>query len=158
PAGPGRGHHATSGRGTPPGRDRDVALLHRFDRRGNRPRGRRIGPYRVQGLAAGPCLAGAAAGRRCPAGSRGRAMTPRRREPVWALFDQAVQLPPSERDAFLDAACEGDAGLRAEVASLLAHDASSAGRDEDTFLRSPLLRAPEGPATLPSPPDASAET
>jgi WD40 repeat protein/serine/threonine protein kinase len=81
-------------------------------------------------------------------------MTPPRRERVWALFDQAVELPPGERDAFLDAACAGDADLRTEVASLLAHDVGSpAGGDEKTFLKSPLLRSPEGP-TLPHPADA----
>src|SRR5262249_46734156 len=40
---------------------------------------------------------------------------------------------------------------------LLAHDTSPAGRDEDSFLKSPLLRAPEGPTPTP-PSDASAET
>src|SRR5262245_13352398 len=74
-------------------------------------------------------------------------MTPSRGERVWVLFDQAVDLPRNERDAFLKAACEDDAGLRAEVESLLAYDDGlSAGGDEETFLKSPLLRLPEGPA------------
>src|SRR5262249_9623530 len=74
-------------------------------------------------------------------------MTPQRRERMWALFDQAAELPPGERGAFLDAACGDDAGLRAEVESLLARDAGlAAGAAEATFLKSPVLRLPEGPA------------
>src|SRR5207244_3904377 len=42
---------------------------------------------------------------------------------VQSLFDQAVVLPPEQRAAFLEAACAGDRGLRAEVESLLACDA-----------------------------------
>jgi len=63
-------------------------------------------------------------------------------DPVQALFDRAVELLPEERAAFLDAACGGDARLRGEVASLLAHDRR---RPADTvdWLRSPLVRGPE---------------
>jgi WD40 repeat protein/predicted Ser/Thr protein kinase len=83
-------------------------------------------------------------------------MTPERRERVWALFDQAVERPPGERASFLDAACAGDAGLRAEVESLLAHDPSSSqGEDTEAFLKSPLLRSGEV-STLVPPPGASA--
>src|SRR5262245_28252561 len=83
-------------------------------------------------------------------------MTPPRRERVWALFDQAVELPPHERGTFLHAVCGEDAGLRAEVESLLAHDDGvPAGGDEKTFLKSPLLRPQEGPALAP-PTDAFA--
>src|SRR5262245_20324509 len=157
PAGAGPGHHAAPGRGTPPGRDRDAALLHRVERRGDRGRRRRVGPHRVPGLVPGPCLAGAAAGRPSPPGSRGGAMTPPRRERMWALFDRAVALPPAERGAFLDAACGGEDDLRAEVARLLAHaPGRSEGAGEEVFLKSPLLRPPEGPAPAP-PPDASVE-
>ena len=35
------------------------------------------------------------------------------------LFAAAAPLPPGEREAFLDAACAGDAELRGEVAALL---------------------------------------
>jgi WD40 repeat protein/predicted Ser/Thr protein kinase len=75
-------------------------------------------------------------------------MTPERRERVWALFDEAAELPPGERAAFLDAACGGDADLRTEVESLLIHDDVPAGPDEDTFLKSPLARPPEGAAAV----------
>jgi WD40 repeat protein len=84
-------------------------------------------------------------------------VTPERRERLWALFDGAVQLPPGERGAFLDAACAGDAGLRTEVESLLAHDPGpAAGAGPEAFLKSPLLRLPEDPTLVP-PPGASAE-
>ncbi len=77
-------------------------------------------------------------------------MTPERRERVWALFDEAVELPPGERRAFFDATCQGDAGLRAEVESLLAHDHGlSEGEDKEPFLKSPLLRSPEETALAP---------
>ncbi len=46
---------------------------------------------------------------------------------VEALFERALQEDIAARQAFLDAACGGDAALRAEVASLLAADA---GADE----------------------------
>ena len=45
-------------------------------------------------------------------------------ERVQEIFLQAVDLPSSERDAFLDRICNGDAGLRAEVDSLLRADAA----------------------------------
>jgi tetratricopeptide (TPR) repeat protein len=41
------------------------------------------------------------------------------------IFDEAVELPPAERPAFLEEACQGDPILRAEVESLL--NAESAG-------------------------------
>src|SRR5262245_29690090 len=69
-------------------------------------------------------------------------MTPERRERVWTLFDKAAELPPGERGAFLDAACGGDAGLRADVESLLAHDSALADEAEmEAFLSSPLVRS-----------------
>jgi WD40 repeat protein len=64
---------------------------------------------------------------------------------VRALFDQAVELPPAERDAFLTMACGDDLGLRAEVESLLAYDAGPSAADAVGFLKSPLVRAAEGP-------------
>ncbi len=53
---------------------------------------------------------------------------------VDALFDQVLQLPPVEREAFLDRACAGDAELRGQVERLLAADAQAA-----TFLEHPPL-------------------
>jgi eukaryotic-like serine/threonine-protein kinase len=47
------------------------------------------------------------------------------------LFGAALERPPAERSAYLDAACAGDAALRAEVESLLAaHDEASSFLDE----------------------------
>ena len=43
------------------------------------------------------------------------------------LFHQASDLPPDRRGALLDAACQGDPGLRAEVERLLAEDARLRG-------------------------------
>lgn len=40
------------------------------------------------------------------------------------IFEAVVELPPEERRSRLDAACAGDAGLRAQVEALLAADAS----------------------------------
>jgi WD40 repeat protein/serine/threonine protein kinase len=69
-------------------------------------------------------------------------------ERVWAVFDRVAELPAGERAAFLDGACAGDAGLRAEVESLLAHDVAPTGKGtEADFLKSPLVRPPRAPAT-----------
>jgi len=46
-------------------------------------------------------------------------MTPERRRTIESLFDDALDLPPSERASFLDDACSGDAALRADVQRLL---------------------------------------
>jgi WD40 repeat protein len=79
-------------------------------------------------------------------------MTPERRERVWTLFDRAAELPPEQRGAFLDAACGADAGLRAEVESLLTHATSpSEGEDGDALLKSPLVRLPVDLTLLPAP-------
>jgi serine/threonine protein kinase len=43
------------------------------------------------------------------------------------LFEEALDRPPAERSAFLDAACSGDAALRHEVEQLLAADAAGTG-------------------------------
>ncbi|MHC5539068.1 protein kinase domain-containing protein [Singulisphaera rosea] len=59
------------------------------------------------------------------------------------LFDQAVSTPASDRASFLDLACEGDPGLRAELEALLACDAEFDDRGEaEGLLRSPVLRLP----------------
>jgi serine/threonine-protein kinase len=45
-----------------------------------------------------------------------------RRQQIDALFEEAVRLPPAERQAYLRDACAHDAALYADVASLVAHD------------------------------------
>src|SRR6185436_6466490 len=43
------------------------------------------------------------------------------------LFDRCIELPPGERDGYLDEACAGDPMLRAEVERLLRADARAQG-------------------------------
>src|SRR5262249_57382191 len=66
-----------------------------------------------------------------------------------ALLDGAVALPPPERAAFLDAACEGEPTLRAELESLLEYDAGFAAEGTGGgLLKSPVVaHPPEEPAT-----------
>jgi len=61
--------------------------------------------------------------------------SPRR---VEELFDQAVDLEPTRRAAFLDEQCAGDAELRAAVEDLLQLD--SKAQAAESFLRSPLAK------------------
>src|SRR5262245_50398147 len=84
----------------------------------------------------------------------GEPMTEPPRPRVRALFAQAADLPPEERGAFLDGACRGEPELRAEVERLLAYDSAfEGGKDDEGFLKSPLIRAPEGtPSEASSPP------
>ena len=67
------------------------------------------------------------------------------------LFHESLALPALRRAAFLDAACGGDAELRAAVEELLRH----ADDQTDTFLVSPVEHATAqlGP---PAPPDGAA--
>ena len=58
------------------------------------------------------------------------------------LFLEACELPPEEREALLDRECADDPALRAEVESLLKHDAP-------TFAASPSPESRER-ATAPS--------
>src|SRR5262245_57827773 len=77
-------------------------------------------------------------------------MTEDRRARLWALFDQAADLPPEELHALLDAACPDDAALRAEVQHLLADDARlHADGGASAFLDSPVARSPT--PTIPAP-------
>ena len=72
-------------------------------------------------------------------------MTEHHRLRVRTLFAQAADLPRHERGAFLDAACRGEVDLRTEVEGLLAYDSGfGMETDDDGFLKSPLVRAPEG--------------
>ena len=54
------------------------------------------------------------------------------------VFDRAADLPPSERAAYLDAACAGDEAMRVEVEALLAAEA-----DAGQFLADPSYDAAE---------------
>src|SRR5262245_729117 len=56
-------------------------------------------------------------------------------ETVEALFQQAADLVPERRDAFLDEQCAGDLDLRAAVEELLLFDAKA--RSTPGFLHSP---------------------
>ncbi len=71
-------------------------------------------------------------------------MDPARYARVKDVFFEARELPAPERETFLDAACGADAGLRAEVASLLSHD-----------VEAPLIdsRPPTLPGEAPPPAD-----
>lgn len=53
-------------------------------------------------------------------------MTPERYARVKGLFLAAIELPPGERDPWLEKACAGDSSLRGEVEALLAHQTAEA--------------------------------
>jgi WD40 repeat protein/predicted Ser/Thr protein kinase len=57
-----------------------------------------------------------------------------------ALFHQAADLPPEERQSFLHRVCAKEPGLHAAVERLLADDARLPDNEEAPFLRSPLVR------------------
>lgn len=59
-------------------------------------------------------------------------MDPKRWPKVREAFGRVIELPPAEREAFLDEACGDDSGLREEVESLM-----SAHQDDPTFLEQP---------------------
>ncbi len=63
------------------------------------------------------------------------------RDRLWTLFDQAVDLPPAEQQALLDAACADDPELRAEMEQMLAGDARLGAAEGAAFLKSPLIRS-----------------
>src|SRR5262245_57703656 len=73
------------------------------------------------------------------------------------VFNEALQLPPAERAAFLDEACAGDAELRARVEDLLqAHIRAGSFLQESAtgvtpFRTSPKREAPSSSARLPDP-------
>jgi WD40 repeat protein/predicted Ser/Thr protein kinase len=67
---------------------------------------------------------------------------------VEELFDQAIDLDPARRAAFLDEQCHGDAELRAAVEKLLHLD--SRAQAEESLFASPLAKTrPERPAPPP---------
>jgi eukaryotic-like serine/threonine-protein kinase len=58
------------------------------------------------------------------------------------LYHEALERPVDQREAFLDACCQGDDVLRGEVASLLAHEESA-----ESFLVNPAAEVGEAPLT-----------
>src|SRR4030095_7604783 len=54
-------------------------------------------------------------------------MTPERYRKVGQIFQGAAEIPPDQRDAFLDQACGDDKALRRKVESLLDHDSQREG-------------------------------
>jgi serine/threonine-protein kinase len=79
---------------------------------------------------------------------------------VRALFDEAADLPPESRAAFLEVTCQNEPELRARVEYLLACDARLGAKDTTgSLLASPVVRAvadtgpaPEGVQALDEPP------
>lgn len=63
-------------------------------------------------------------------------MTPEKWSAVRALFEEASDRPPAEREAFLTSACAGDADLKREVETLLRSDSEAA-----EFLEKPAAEA-----------------
>jgi len=61
-------------------------------------------------------------------------MIPERWQQVKAVLQEALEVPATERDAFLDHACEGDQFLRQEIESLLLEEKHG----EEEFRRSPV--------------------
>src|SRR6516162_1850220 len=72
--------------------------------------------------------------------------SPRR---VEELFDQALDLDPARRAAFLDAQCQGDADLRAAVERLVRLDRRA---EQTECLRSPVAEARRQAPAPPAPP------
>ncbi|MGH7598591.1 MAG: serine/threonine protein kinase [bacterium] len=68
-------------------------------------------------------------------------MTSKRWQQIKDLFEAALECEPSQRTAYLDAACAGDSALREQVESLLASHEQAPG-----FLEMPVLGA--GPIRL----------
>jgi len=61
------------------------------------------------------------------------------------VFNAARELPPDEREAYLDTSCAGDAELRGQVGRLLEHDE----RSEDSFLEGTLQWLPSEQRKIP---------
>jgi eukaryotic-like serine/threonine-protein kinase len=70
-------------------------------------------------------------------------MTPERWQQIRDVLEQALELAPDERFAFLNQACSSDPSLRQEVETLLA----SSDHVRSSFLQSVPLRAPLAPGT-----------
>ncbi len=80
-----------------------------------------------------------------------RPMDPERWREVDRLFEEALETPPAERPAFLEAACAGDTDLRQQVERLLVADEKGDGFLAGTpgeMLGLTYDHREEGPATL----------
>src|SRR5688572_17614749 len=75
-------------------------------------------------------------------------MNQERRQLVDRLFDSALELPSGERSAFLDEACAGDAELRKELESLIAHDCAGSFMETPASEEATRLIAGEGARSL----------
>ena len=82
-------------------------------------------------------------------------MDPERWRRIGALFHRAREQAAGERARFLDDACGGDAALRAEVESLLAHDEDDAPRVLPTPPEAPAAGGDDGHASVPAGPDTA---
>jgi tRNA A-37 threonylcarbamoyl transferase component Bud32 len=72
-------------------------------------------------------------------------MTPERWSEVKALFQRALEVPPGERERFLDRGCAGDAALRGEVESLLdAYESAGSFMQRETGGRSATTASASG--------------
>lgn len=67
-------------------------------------------------------------------------MTPERWQQVDRLLEQALEIEPHGRGAFLDEACQGDGTLRQEVESLLSAHGKAEGFTEAGPMRTPAKR------------------
>jgi len=63
-------------------------------------------------------------------------MTPERWREVERVYEAVRERPPAARAAYLAATCGGDAALRAEVESLLAHTSEA-----ERFIEQPAMAA-----------------
>src|SRR5579862_2251311 len=70
-------------------------------------------------------------------------MNAERWQRIKVLFESAVEREPGERVAFLDGACQGDAGLREEIEALLAAASPADGFFDDLGLQAGRLFAGE---------------
>jgi serine/threonine protein kinase len=68
-------------------------------------------------------------------------MNPERWHRIETLFEQALELPDSERGCFLDQACAGDLELRSELGGLLAGSATAGTSLRDAVIAEVQLLA-----------------
>src|SRR5262249_3129679 len=113
----------------------------------------RSAPSRASGGKRGPGSPGGCVPVNSPT-RRGQTMDEDRRARLWALFDQAADLPPEKQHALLDGACRDDPAPRPERERLLVDDARMhADGGTPAFLDSPVARSPT--PMIPSPWPAS---